>query len=170
MAFTLIELLVVIAIISILIGLLLPSISLARNKARSVDCKNNLRQLGLIIRIYADDNNERYPRINAIVTFPTSSREARNQVLRHLLEPLVQQPEIFRCKSDDTDNFALGGASYEWNHKMNGKLIDSERRPNDGIERVLLYDSEPRHSGEQNVVLEDGSTKNRRFDHTEKGP
>jgi prepilin-type N-terminal cleavage/methylation domain-containing protein len=159
LAFTLIELLVVIAIIGILTSLLLPTISLARNKARSVDCKNKLRQLGLTIRIYADDNQERYPRINEPVITNTSSSEIRNRLLRHFLEPLVQQPEIFRCKSEDTETFARGGSSYEWNKEMNGKLIDSEVRQSDEIDRVLLFDSEPRHAGEQNVVLEDGSTK-----------
>ncbi|MBT5705212.1 MAG: DUF1559 domain-containing protein, partial [Verrucomicrobia bacterium] len=135
-------------------------ISVARNKARSVDCKNNLRQLGLTVRIYADDNQERYPRINEPVKINTSPSEVRNRLLRHFLEPLAQQPEIFRCQSDDTETFARGGSSYEWNRKMNGKLIDSESRQGDEIDRVLLFDFEPRHNGEQNVVLEDGSTKN----------
>jgi len=53
--FSLIELLVVIAVIAILAELVLPSLSSARAKARSTQCQNNLRQLGLATRMYLDE-------------------------------------------------------------------------------------------------------------------
>lgn len=60
-AFTLVELLVVVAIIALLIAMLLPALSRAREQAKRVSCASNLRQNGLALLMYANDNKGWFP-------------------------------------------------------------------------------------------------------------
>ena len=60
--FTLIELLVVIAIIAVLASMLLPALSKARQAAQSSTCQNNLKNVGLVFQLYAEDHGGYFPR------------------------------------------------------------------------------------------------------------
>jgi len=63
--FTLIELLVVIAIIGILAAMILPALGKAKAQGQSIACKNLLRQMGIALQVYADNNRREYPCVAA---------------------------------------------------------------------------------------------------------
>ncbi|MBO4632113.1 MAG: prepilin-type N-terminal cleavage/methylation domain-containing protein, partial [Lentisphaeria bacterium] len=59
--FTLVELLIVIAIIAILTALSLPALNRARERAKSIDCVSNLKQIQLALNGYANDSQDAFP-------------------------------------------------------------------------------------------------------------
>ncbi len=61
-AFTLIELLVVISIIALLMAILMPALSRVRKQAKGVYCLNNLREIGVAMHVYAQENSDFIPR------------------------------------------------------------------------------------------------------------
>jgi prepilin-type N-terminal cleavage/methylation domain-containing protein/prepilin-type processing-associated H-X9-DG protein len=155
-AFTLIELLAVIAVVAILAGLLMPATARAKGKAYNIVCVNNLRQLGVAARLYAEDNETHMPRAEILPSEPIDPAQPLPRI-SDVLGPYVgkavgtntNSAAVFKCPSDRYGLFKTEGSSYEWNADLNGKRIDETRSANVFI--VTQRDGEPTQS--TNMVL-----------------
>ncbi|MDD7983570.1 prepilin-type N-terminal cleavage/methylation domain-containing protein [Lentisphaera marina] len=144
--FSLIELLVVVAIIGILASLILPTLGKAREQSKKALCKSNLKQLGLTMFMYADDNNYKAPFTSRAwggrQTYDDflSGYDGRDTLTNAQLAAAMLSSntfgegstEIYRCASDDS----------KWKYGNNSTALGrsyaiTEMRNNDNNKRFL---------------------------------
>jgi prepilin-type N-terminal cleavage/methylation domain-containing protein/prepilin-type processing-associated H-X9-DG protein len=100
-AFTLIELLVVIAIIAILASLLLPALSKAKQRAWTTSCSTNLKQIGLGMRMFCDDNVEHFPQSGGTVVWNLVDPSSPTNAWMEQIVSYVQNTNVYHCPSNN---------------------------------------------------------------------
>ena len=167
-SFTLVELLVVLAIISVLAGLLLPVISKAKEAGRATACLSNLRQIGIALQLYVQDNNNRLPvmRDKSFDTNapPTNALPGPDVTLSNYLGAV----KVLGCPSDRKRIYEQTASSYAWNSLLNGQDAEQLKVLNmdfDPHQIPVFFDKEAFHSarGQKkgvNYLYADGHIKN----------
>lgn len=112
--FTLIELLVVIAIISLLAAILFPVFGRARENARRTSCMSNMKQIGLGVLQYVQDNDEMYPIVGQSLTigaFTPGTKGWASSIQRYL-----KNRQVYQCPSESNPGDGLDESQYNYNY------------------------------------------------------
>jgi len=126
--FTLVELLVVVAIISLLISILLPALNRAKEEARMVVCRTNLKSLGTAYAMYTADNNDWYPAAAGWGGDPPiwdqrlygdNSFWAANGVGEKYGPKYFDSLDLLKCPSDKLDRSWWGSGYHPRSYAMN---------------------------------------------------
>ncbi|HEX4123682.1 MAG TPA: type II secretion system protein [Tepidisphaeraceae bacterium] len=163
--FSLVELLVVIGIIAVLIALLMPALSEARQNANRTVCLSNLRQLAIAFIMYANDNRGYFPNSSPSdnespsdwIYYQAARVQSQSAIVAYVGGTF--NPNVFRCPSDDwtyrpRTSYAYGGP-YDYSYSMN-LLMSSDT--SEGSFTIYQYGTIPSPDQKILLVCEDAVT------------
>lgn len=104
--FTLLELLIVVAILGILAALLFPVFLRVRENGRAISCAANLRQIGLGLQQYADDNGGWYPTAGATVLWDETDTATGRGPWMQQIDPYLRSRDLLKCRSDSRSEYS----------------------------------------------------------------
>lgn len=158
-AFTLVELLVVIGIIALLIAILLPTLSKARENANRAACLSNLRQIGTAVVMYCSENKGLLPvapktganTLDAIYWQKTRLPDIGNYGIGPYLKLSPDNAKVLICPSDISESDArfIAGKfqfSYTFNYMINGngpKAVKKLTEIKNSAEKIWMYEEDP---------------------------
>jgi type II secretory pathway pseudopilin PulG len=142
----LVELICVVAIIAILASILFPAFARARQRARAVSCMNNLQQIGMALRFYAEDHGGRFP--------PT------NDDFSPLYPRYIATDATFECPSMMSSGAGTGVPATSTGGIVSTYIYLAGRTLRDRGDTALAADSSPyTHNDTANVLFLSGRTK-----------
>jgi prepilin-type processing-associated H-X9-DG protein len=123
-AFSLVELVLVIAFAAILIALALPEYQSVVERASSVACMSNLRQIGIAVAAYLGDNDNTFPFIEPNPDDPVYDAAYEAKPMLAELSPYGVTPQLLKCPADlkAGNYFKVRGSSYQWTPILDGEL------------------------------------------------